>query len=221
MEEKIRKYVYELFNGNAETKKAVELKEEMIQNLNDKYNDLISEGKTPEAAYNIAIAGIGDVSGLLHDLERDYYMPDMADYEVARSKSAMFTAIAVMTYILSILPYVFLSSFTSYSSARTIGIPIMFIMVAGATGLLVYNRLSQPRFSKRGETIVDEFREWQSGARDKKTFRRSISSALWSVLLVLYFVISFSTGAWHVTWITFLVGAALEAFINIFFTYKK
>ena len=65
MELQIRAYVDELFAETVPSKKSVELKEEMIQNLTEKYNDLIAEGKTPEAAYNIAIAGIGDVSYLL------------------------------------------------------------------------------------------------------------------------------------------------------------
>jgi hypothetical protein len=60
MEDKLRRYVDGLFARTVPTKKAVELKEEMIQNLEDKYKDLISEGKTPEAAYNVAVAGIGE-----------------------------------------------------------------------------------------------------------------------------------------------------------------
>ena len=49
MEEKIRRHVDELFSGTAPSRRSVELKEEMIQNLTEKYNDLIAEGKTPEA----------------------------------------------------------------------------------------------------------------------------------------------------------------------------
>ena len=41
-----------------------------MQNLYDKYDDLLREGKTEEAAYNIAVAGVGDISPLLEELER-------------------------------------------------------------------------------------------------------------------------------------------------------
>ena len=220
MEERIRKYIDDLFDGSAPTKKAVELKEEMIQNLNDKYNDLISEGKTPEAAYNIAVAGVGDVSGLIMELEADAAEMDAAEYELARRKSAMITAIAVMMYILSILPFVILSTFASRYNVR-IGVPIMLIVMAGATGLLVYNSMTKPRFFKGSDNIVEEFREWQSDTHHRKSLRRSISSALWSIILVLYFVISFGTSAWQITWIIFIVGSAIEAVINIFFSVKK
>ena len=220
MEDKLRKYVDDIFNGTVLTRKAVELKEEMIQNLQDKFNDLINEGKSPEAAYNIAIAGIGDVRSLLKELESDDQIWGMAEQEMANRKSAMFTAVAVMTYILCVLPLIILNQL-EFRYAANIGIPIMFVLAAFATGLLVYNSMTKPRKFKSSDTIVEEFREWQSDNHQRKSLRRSISSALWSLLTVLYFIISFSTSAWHVTWIAFLIGAALEAFINIFFSMRK
>ena len=221
MEDKLRRYVEELFNGTSRTKKAVELKEEMVQNLHDKYNDLISEGKTPEAAYNIAVAGIGDVSGLLSELEYEAHSAtDAAETEAARRRSAMFTAIAVMIYILSVIPLIVLHQLGG-SYANPVGLVVMLIAVAAATGLLVYNNMTKPRIFRGSDTIVEEFREWQTDTRHRKTLRRSISSALWSVLTTLFFIISFATRAWHVTWIIFLVGAAIEAFINIFYSLKK
>ena len=223
MEDRLRIFIEELFNGTAVSKKSVELKEEMIQNLNDKYKDLVAEGKTPEAAYNIAVAGVGDVSGLLKELEADAASaPDMEKVEAARRKSAMLTAIAVMMYILSVLPFFILNQMRfMYVDANAIGIPVLFVMVAGATGLLVYNNMTKPKRFKGSETIVEDFREWQTDTQSKKSMRRSISSALWSVITVLYFIISFTTHAWHITWIIFLIGAAIESFINIFTTTKK
>lgn len=222
MEDKLRNYVDGLFARTAPSKKAVELKEEMLQNLNDKYSDLISEGKSPEAAYNIAVAGIGDVSALLSELEPDPVTeaPDMAAFDAARRRSAMLTAIAVMLYILSVLPMIILGSFGVYFADR-IGVPILFVFIAAATGLLIYNNMTKPKFNKKSETMVEQFREWQSDKNDRKSLRRAISSALWATLVAVYFIVSFVTGAWQFTWILFLLGAACEAFINIFFTLKK
>ena len=220
MEDKLRDYVEGLFAGTALTRKAVELKEEMIQNLNDKYNDLIAEGRSPEASYNIAVAGIGDVSGLISELEHETITTfDIDRYESAKTRSAMLTAMAVTIYILSVLPLIILSTFSA--SAWKIGVPLMFIMVAGATGLLVYNNMTKPKIRKGSDTIVEEFREWQTGAHDRKALRRSISAAMWSLITVLYFIVSFWTGAWHVTWIVFLIGAAIEAIINVFLALRK
>ena len=221
MEDKLRNYVDGLFARTVSTQKAIELKEEMIQNLNDKYNDLLAEGKAPEAAYNIAVAGIGDVSGLLSELEEeDMYEPDMAEYEVARHRSAMLTAVAVMMYILSILPAIIMDQLGSRLSV-SVGVPVMLVIIAAATGLLIYNNMTKPKFRKGASTMVQEFREWQVGVSDRKTLRRAISGAFWSLLVALYFIVSFATSAWSVTWILFLLGAAVEAIINIFFALKN
>jgi len=222
MEDKLRRYIDDLFSETTPSKKAVELKEEMIQNLHDKFNDLVSDGKTEEAAFNIAVAGIGDISSLLDELaaEAAAEAPYMPEVEEIRVRSAMFTAIAVMGYILSPLPLIILASFGSTLTAR-IGLPLLFLMIAASTGLIVFSHMSKPRYFKSSDTIVDEFREWQSDTQSRKSLRKAISGALWSVIVALYFIISFSVGAWHVTWIIFLLGVALESFINVFYALKK
>ncbi|MCL2401160.1 MAG: permease prefix domain 1-containing protein [Oscillospiraceae bacterium] len=219
MEDKLRRYVEGLFEETAPTKKAVELKEEMIQNLQDKYKDLIADGKTPEAAYNIVVAGIGDVGTLIKELEDDT-MPDIEKYKEAQSKSAMLTAIAVMMYILSVLPLVMLSLFNS-RHADTIGLLILFIMVAGATGILIYNNMSKPKYKKESDTMVEEFLEWQADTDERRTLRKAISGMLWSIIVVVYIIVSFATHMWHITWVIFVLAGAIESLINILFTIKK
>ena len=50
---------------------------------------------------------------------------------------------------------------------------------------------------------------------------RSIKSAIWSVITILYIIISFTTHAWHITWVIFLVGAAIEKIIQAIFELKR
>jgi len=221
MEDKIRSHIDNLFAETTPTKKSVELKEEMIQNLHDKYNDLISEGKTDEAAYNIAVAGIGDISGLLAELEKDMTNnePKIYETEATRKKSAMLTAIAVMMYIVCILPIIIMTMVNFRYSAE-IGIPLMLLMIAGATGLLIYNSMTKPKHHS-SDTMVEEFREWQSDDKDRKAMRKAVSSALWSIIVALYLIVSFATFAWHITWIIFILGAVVESLMNVFFTLKK
>ena len=211
MEDKLRNYIDELFEETTPTKKALELKEEMLQNLEDKYRDLLAEGKTPETAFNVAVAGIGNVSTLLRQLEDDFISePEKEIYKKAQHKSALLTATAVMLYILSPLPVLILSS-----------VPLMFVMVAVATGLLVYNNMTKPKYLKESDSMVEEFREWQSDMQEHKQMRSAISSALWSIIVVLYFVISFTTHAWHITWVIFIAGVAIESLISLFFAMRN
>jgi len=222
MEDKIRRHVDDLFAETAPTKKAVELKEEMIQNLSDKYNDLLSDGKTEEAAYNITIAGIGDISPLLAELEKEMINKEEINYEIEASqqKSAMLTSIAVMMYILCFLPLIIMSM-TGFRYSSEIGVPVMFLMIAGATGLLIYNSMTKKKSVSAPDTMVEEFREWQSDDKDRKALRKAISSALWSITVALYLIISFLTFAWYITWIIFIIAAAMESLLNLMFTLKK
>ncbi|WP_435790140.1 permease prefix domain 1-containing protein [Clostridium sp.] len=64
MYKRFRERLYELFEDSPQTNRARELKEELLANLMDKYNDLISCGKAEYEAFNIAISGIGDVDEL-------------------------------------------------------------------------------------------------------------------------------------------------------------
>ena len=54
MRDKLRGYVEALFEDAPKTKQIIEMQEEIIQNTTDRYDDLIREGKTSEAAFNIA-----------------------------------------------------------------------------------------------------------------------------------------------------------------------
>ena len=219
MEEKLRKYIEDLFADTTPSRRALELKEELAQNLNEKYRDLIADGKTPEAAYSIAVAGIGDISGLLSSLERDSSVTAVLDEQ--RKKSARNVAIAVMLYITSCVPAIIISELGfSGKEGTVISILWMFLSCAAATGLLIYNGMTKVK-PQKGDTVVEEFRRWQSESNDKKQLRHAISGAMWSIIVVLYLIISFTTWAWSISWIIFVIGGAIEAIINVFVALKS
>lgn len=215
MNEKLRKYLEGLFKDVPQSKSTVELKEEMLQNLIEKYEDLITEGKSEEAAYNIAVAGIGDISSLIRDL--DSVSVPKANMEAARQKAALLTSVAVMLYILAIVPLLL----SLRSGNLFAGLSGCIIMITLATGVIIYNYMTKPRVRLNEQTMVEEFREWQSIKVDRSKMRLSISLALWSILVAIYLIISFLTFAWYITWIIFIVGIALEALVNVYFVWKK
>jgi hypothetical protein len=219
VEDRLRAYVEELFISSPPTKKAVELREEMLQNLADKYGDLIAEGKSPEAAYNIAVAGIGDIDELLKELERD--MDKDINLNEVKKRSALYVAVSIMMYILSPLPLSVASILAPGRFSAVFGLVALFALIAGATGLLIYNSMTKPRFLKKDDSMVEEFKEWQRDTHEKRSLRKAISSAMWCIIVVIYFVVSFATGAWYITWIAFIIGAALESLISILFVCKS
>lgn len=219
-----------MFEGVPQTRKTLEAKEEMLQNLMEKYNDLIAQGKNEEAAFNIAIASVGDISDLLAELnqpipkvatfdedetdsvyaEAGYGMPEPYN----RHSRAMIVSVSVMLYILSPIALILVGG--------KFGMVILFAMIAMATGLLIYNGINSGAGNKQAAPAAQEGTEAEGGKLTpaQKRFLSSISGALWMVTVALYFVISFATGAWHISWIIFLIAGAansvLRAFIDLY-----
>jgi predicted ATP-dependent protease len=217
MIERLREYIDELFAQAPPTKKTVEIKEEILQNLNEKYNDLRAEGKSEEAAYNIAVASIGDISELIGELKRNSAANDQSIDETQRLKEKQRGAIlvsgAIMLYILSVIPIFILQN--------TIGLVLMFVFVAVATGMLIYNGMTRTQGRKQEETIAAEFKQWRETNQSRKTVYRSITSSLWAFAVVIYFLVSFWTGGWNLTWLIFLVAIAVNNIIRVLFEYRK
>lgn len=220
MEEKLRIYVESLFETAPKTMQIIELREEILQNTIDKYHDLLAEGKSEEAAFNIAVAGIGDARELIAALgrERDFMRYTKEEIEQDNRRSGLLLAIAIMLYILSVLPVIILSD-TRYE--EPLGVCIMLIMVAIATGIIVYRSKTRLHYDKQEETIVEDFKEWKHETNERKSLYKAIDAAVWAVTIALYFLISFSTGAWYVTWVIFLIASAITNIIKACFDLKK
>ncbi len=215
MTEKLRLFIDQLFADAPKTKGAEELKEEIFQNLQDKYNDLISEGKTKEAAYNLSIASVGDVNSIIEELKKDAGARAMSDStEKAKKRTALIVAVAVAFYILSPVPIIVLSIFGQVA----IGIVLMFLLIAAATALLIYNGMTGKLYSS-GE--IDDKTENKKSKKEKDPVKNSIESTLWTIIVAVYFIFSFTTHRWDISWIIFLIGSALNGIIDSIFALLK
>ncbi|MCE5234665.1 MAG: permease prefix domain 1-containing protein [Clostridiaceae bacterium] len=216
MEAKLRAYVETLFEQAPKTRKAYELKEEMISNLVEKYHDLRDEGKSEDIAYNIVVSGIGDTSELIAGLSEP--ISALTPEELKKKNLyAGLTALAVALYILSIIPLIMLS----VSGMEILGLAIMLCMVAGATGLIIFTSMTKPKYHKTEDTMVEDFKEWKYTKDNRGEVQKSVNSAIGMLTVVAYIVISFSTGAWHITWVIFLIGLAVKQVVRALFQLKK
>ena len=102
MIDKIRKEVDQIFCSVPHTRKVQELKEELVGNLEAKYKDLIEVGKTPEEAYNIVIASIGDTDELIDSMAPTNIL-DSKSKETKRGKKVKITKICLWSFIVIIL----------------------------------------------------------------------------------------------------------------------
>lgn len=209
MNEKLRSYIDSLFESAPKTVRAVELKEEMLQNLTDKYNDLIGQGKSEEAAYNIAVASIGDVDALIAGLSGE----KPAESTQARKRNGIAVSVAVALYITCPVPVILLQN--------TVGVMLLFVFVALATGILIYNSVTREKYVKTDDTMVEDFKEWKQNNRQKDQAVRALIGSLWLIGVCVYIAVSFMTGAWYITWIIFLITAAIASIIKGIFMLGK
>lgn len=219
MEYRIREYMDQLFENAPRTQRAYELKIELTQNLIEKYYGLTAEGKDPEDAFNLTVMSIGDVRELFAQLEDDengqpvpqpvFYPQQQPDH-----KRALLRALTVMLFILSFIPPIVIDSVFGYNYSW-MGAVGMFGMWALAVGLLVYDKLTHPKNPQPiPGSVVEDFRQWQSQKARKKHWIAAFNGAFWPLVLAVYFLLSFSTGKWYITWIIFLIAPAVDVIVN-------
>ena len=97
----------------------------------------------------------------------------------------------------------------------------MLIMVAAATGLIIYNSMTKLSYQKTEDTVVEEFKEWKAESDERKQTLKSVNHIIGTIFLVLYFVISFSTGAWYITWLIFPISGVVQSIVKACFDLKK
>lgn len=194
MRQNLEQYVILLFAGTADCD---EIRQEILQNTLDHYDDLISQGVAPEAAYCQAISGIGDLSEILTASGQEISLQpykSSADEEQPASRK-LFTTIAVAMYILCPLPVLLLQNVA--------GVCLLLVMVAAATGLLIVVERNKP----------DEKEDRQEGT-PKHKLQKSVSSLISTLGVAVYFIVSFATGAWYITWVIFPLTAAVKGLVH-------
>lgn len=213
---KIRAYITRAFEDVPRTKKSMEMQEELISNLIEKFNDQLKLGKTEEEAYTNVIAGIGDLSELTEGLRERHVLSGPTPAE--RKRTALIISISVMLYILS--PIV-LIVFVETLGQETLGLAMMFATIAIATGLIVYNQASKPKYIAEEETMVEEFKEWKSARQKNKSLYDSLSSAFWLIVVAIYLYVSYTYMSWYYSWIIFIIAAAIQNIFKALFEMRR
>lgn len=219
----IAKRLDELFADAPHSKAAWELQEELLANCMERYNDLTSQGMPPEQAERTVIENIGNIDELIAALPESDRTSENSYETERRQRSAVIVTIAVGLYILAgaILIASTLLADLFFGELVLVGFVIALLVCIVPTCLLVYNAYRWPAYNKKEDTVVEEFKEWSNDSKKSKSLRAAVSSLIWTLILIAYFVVSFTTFAWHLTWIIFLVGACLEAIVTLAFHFRE
>lgn len=222
MKEKISQQFNILFADAPKTRKALDLKQEMMQNAMDKYDDMVADGYSEEDAYHNVVESIGDVSELFPEVEERNLLTLP---EKDRKKKAILTAAAVGMYIFAgvvFFSFGFISEITrSYYNLAELGFVLALLICIAPTVMLVYAANMYPTYTKREkDDMVEQYKEAKYSSNKEKAVRKSINSIIWTMALILYFIISFTTFKWYITWIIFLIAICVQAIVRLIFELK-
>ncbi len=207
MKDQLKHYVELLFAGASG---ADDIKQEILQNTMDRYDDLIAQGKAPQAAYSLAIAGIGDVSELLAANSEHSTAAPMQEKKTSKSTPVwkkVLKAVAVFLYIISAIPLIALS----VVGLEILGLCAMLGIVGLATALII--------IASSGKE--EEVREDRKMLSPQQELQKAVKSTITTVGLVVYFALSFLTQAWHITWLVFPIMAAVRGLSNACISLKE
>lgn len=213
MREKLIQYVNLVFAGTNGTE---DIRQEILQNTLDRYDDLIAQGKTPEAAYSLAISGIGDISEILSGSQptaadpvtladpSQRFQPEYRDTPVWKK---ILRAVAVCMYILCAIPVIVLSDL----NMEMLGLCGTLSIAAVATALIIIAGSDKAKEPEKKEEVLTPHQE----------LLRAVKKIINTIGLIVYFIVSFTTGAWHITWVIFPLEAAIWGLVKAILDLKE
>ena len=222
MNSKIKNYVDVLFKGIPNTKKAQELKEEILSSLNDHYEAHIAEGKSENQAYTDSLADLGDIDELLKSLEPERELKEKIDtYRTFRAKN---TSLSICLFFCGIVCVIGFGAFSALLVPEkvalfgTVGVIAMIFCFAAGVGLLVYTHMSMPQDVSQYIMTKNRFALAEYSGSNKNLRKLAAFMKLyWSIVLLVYLGVSFYTGRWGFTWIIWLIAVAVKNALYVFF----
>ena len=205
MSTRLRTYVDTLFEDAPTAPHIYDLKEELLANLEEKFEDLLAAGYSEEDAYASVISGLGDAESLIASLSVE---PEPQDYpyEETRRHTAQTVASSAFLYCIAVAALLLVRMVFG----STLGWVAFWVIAAFATGQVVYHYMTRP-------TDVEHPPRSKRSKKRRKQIKGTMSGILWVVATMIYFAVSFGTNNWHISWMIFLVATIVQLVLNLTF----
>ena len=213
MKLKLKEYMDGLFadaEGRAHgNPRVTELKEEMLQDLSDKYDDLVAAGRSPESAYQLAVSGIGDIGELLEAVigEKtcaDEGNPPEAETGAEPAERAPENEESAKEPAKESAKETAGTQAAAEDAKKTDEVKTETVPTKAPVEVASAAKESTPTKKEEGKAAPIQERPRRS--------RRCalVCGILWTVVLGIYLTVSGLTGAWDVTWLIILMGVAAD-----------
>ena len=133
---------------------------------------------------------------------------DMNKDEIRR-KSANEISTSIFIYIVSIAVFIVIVSSTNIDAILSVG--LLLIACAYATARIIKGCMSMPKEESKVKKVINE----------KKEILKSIKCIIWCLITAIYIILSFATMAWYITWVLFIIGAAITEIVKLCFLLKE
>lgn len=213
MREQLTQYVNLLFAGTTDT---YDIQQEILQNTLDKYDDLIGQGWTPEAAYRQAISGIGDIDEILGRQTQASAQFPAPQPQAAVGKRKLLRSIAIALYIICAIPVILFEN-------GNLGVCLTLLIAAIATAIIIIAGKDEKKEAIAAVTATGSYppKGGYPANSPQQKLRKAIRSVIWIVGICFYLLISFASGAWFITWLVFLILPAIQGLVNAIFDLKE
>lgn len=182
--------------------------------MSEHYDGHILDGKTTNQAFSETVSSFGDIDEMLIALMPEEEFTKEADTYLRRN--AKNTAIGVMMYIIGGAFLIGFAGLGKYLGDEDfyaiIGLIILLIITAFATGLIVYSHMSTP--PEYSDYNLEKKKEFKSLNRKQSRTLDSILTINWVMITFIYLAVSLSTGAWFITWLIWLPGTVIQEIIK-------
>lgn len=123
-----------------------------------------------------------------------------------KEKSAKVVSGSIFIYILSVA-FIMIAIPVKHVNP-IVASSIFLILIGWATARIIKNYMSMPKFEKTKEEKKEE------------KIIKQINGIIGSICVALYFIISFTTMAWHITWVIFVIDGLICQVVKLIFMLK-
>lgn len=178
------------------TAAAAEKMEDLTNDLTEEYDKRVRAGMNELDAYRDVLKNIGKIREMLEALPKTDEDTERRERETGRKNlERILGKISTCMWLCTVIVY-FLFSF-AYPGTW----PYSWLIFL---------------WSSIGQIILGMVKKVNRGRPLKKVMKGGLSGTLWLGITIIYFLLSFATGSWHLTWLIFLVGALLQTFLGMF-----
>lgn len=242
--ETIKNYLESMFMNMPNTPEVRRAKDELLQMMEDKYTELINEGRTENEAVGVVISEFGNLNELAEDLginqelhsvteeaannvpRRMITFDEAKEYVADKTRKGFLIALGVFLCICCVTGPILAEAFDIF---ETIGVAVMFVMIAVGVSLFICadSKMKKWEFIKHMPCSIDFATSKQLSSEFESFYgTRTVLQAVGTILCILSFLpaafadeLAGTNGAWENIGAAFLfffvgIGVFLMVYVN-------